>query len=202
MLTPQDVQNKEFDKARFGGYDTAGVDDFLEEVADSIAALQKENATLNAKMKVLVSKIEEYRETEDALRMALVSAQKTAGEITSQAEERSIATVSEAEAKAATIVEEAETKSRALLSAAETKCRGMIEKAEVVAKAKLAKFVELAKFENERLNKAAENAAQYISSARKMAEKQLQFRDVLAQLKAEPVELPNYALGSTAEAQS
>ena len=30
MYTPQDIQNKEFTKAVFGGYDMTAVDDFLE----------------------------------------------------------------------------------------------------------------------------------------------------------------------------
>ena len=52
MLTPQDIQNKEFVKAVFGGYDMQGVDDFLEELTDDYAALYKDNAILKSKIKV------------------------------------------------------------------------------------------------------------------------------------------------------
>ena len=99
MLTPQDIQNKEFGKAVFGGYDMAAVDDFLEELTDDYASLYKENAILKSKMKVLVEKVEEYRATEDAMRMALVTAQKTGDSITRDATEKSTAMVSEAEEK-------------------------------------------------------------------------------------------------------
>ena len=75
MITPQDIREKTFEKAVFGGYDMASVDAFLEQTAADLALMQKENATLKAKMKVVVSKVEEYRENEDALRMAVVSAQ-------------------------------------------------------------------------------------------------------------------------------
>ena len=32
MLTPQELQNKKFEKAVFGGYDMAQVDDFLDSI--------------------------------------------------------------------------------------------------------------------------------------------------------------------------
>lgn len=61
MITAQDIREKTFKRATFGGYDMASVDDFLEELADDVAASQKEIAVLRRKMKVLADKIEEYR---------------------------------------------------------------------------------------------------------------------------------------------
>ncbi len=60
-MTVQEIQEIGFEKAVFGGYDMKSVDTFLERVAEEFAAMQKENAALKAKMKVLVDKIEEYR---------------------------------------------------------------------------------------------------------------------------------------------
>ena len=85
MLTPQDINEKGFDKAVFNGYDMGDVDDFLETVANDYNALFKENAILKGKLKVLVEKVEEYRSTEDAMRMALLTAQRMGEEITSEA---------------------------------------------------------------------------------------------------------------------
>ena len=48
MLTPQDITNREFDKAVFGGYDIAAVDKFLEEVFQDYSALYRDNATLKS----------------------------------------------------------------------------------------------------------------------------------------------------------
>ena len=104
MITAQDIREKTFEKARMGGYDMASVDDFLEELADEIAATQKENAVLKSKMKVLVDKIEEYRANEEALNMAILSAQKLAVQIESEARQRASATVAEAEAKAQAVI--------------------------------------------------------------------------------------------------
>jgi len=85
MLTPQDISEKVFVKAVFGGYDMTGVDEFLESVSTDYTALYKENAILKGKLKVLVEKVEEYRSTEDAMRMALLTAQRMGEEITSEA---------------------------------------------------------------------------------------------------------------------
>ena len=87
MITPQDIKEKTFEKALFGGYDMAAVDSFLEEISTDLALLQKENATLKGKMKVLVDKVEEYRGNEDALRMAVVSAQRLGNIIEREARE-------------------------------------------------------------------------------------------------------------------
>ena len=86
MLTPQEVTNSVFEKAVFGGYDTASVDKFMAQLTQDYSALYRENGILKNKMKVLVDKVEEYRSTEDAMRMALLQAERTAKEITDAAE--------------------------------------------------------------------------------------------------------------------
>lgn len=85
MLTPQDISEKRFDKVLIGGYDMPTVDDFLEAISTDYNALYKENAILKGKLKVLVEKVEEYRSTEDAMRMALLTAQRMGEEITVEA---------------------------------------------------------------------------------------------------------------------
>ena len=100
MITAQDIREKGFEVVRFNGYDRDMVDDFLEELADDVAASQKENAVLKSKMKVLVDKIEEYRANEEALNNAILSAQKLAVQIESEARQRAAATVADAEKKA------------------------------------------------------------------------------------------------------
>ena len=97
MITAQDIREKTFEKSRIGGYDMASVDDFLEELADDITASQKENAVLKSKMKVLVDKIEEYRANEEALQMAVLSAQKLAVQIENDARARAAAMIEDAE---------------------------------------------------------------------------------------------------------
>ena len=85
-MTVQEIQEIGFEKAVFGGYDMKSVDTFLERVAEEFAAMQKENASLKAKMKVLVDKIEEYRGVEDGMRRTLMSAQSIAQDTKSEIE--------------------------------------------------------------------------------------------------------------------
>lgn len=123
MITAQDIRDKGFEKSRKLGYDMESVDEFLEEVADSITAYQKENATLKSKMKVLVDKIEEYRANEEALNMAVLSAQKLAVQIEADARSRSAAMLAEADAKVqkaiGTITERTEVEEKKLAEAKE-----------------------------------------------------------------------------------
>lgn len=88
MLTPQEVAEHAFQKASFGGYNMAMVDEFLDLLTADYTTLYKENAALKAKMKVLADKIEEYRSTEDAMRKALLSAQRVADQMVAEAQEQ------------------------------------------------------------------------------------------------------------------
>ena len=85
MLTPQEIAERGFNKVMLNGYDMGEVDDFLETISNDYNALYKENAILKGKLKVLVEKVEEYRSTEDAMRMALLTAQRMGEEITTEA---------------------------------------------------------------------------------------------------------------------
>ncbi len=95
-MTPQDIREKTFEKAMFGGYDMAAVQNYQEEVATELANAQKEIAVLKGKMKVLVDKIEEYRASEDAMRLAILSAQKVGKQIEDDAQARANKILSEA----------------------------------------------------------------------------------------------------------
>ncbi|MDO5444138.1 MAG: DivIVA domain-containing protein [Eubacteriales bacterium] len=96
MITAQDIREKTFEKSKFGGYDMAEVDDFLEELADELTSTQKETSVLKSKMKVLVDKIEEYRSNESALNQSILSAQKLAQQIESEAREKADNMIAEA----------------------------------------------------------------------------------------------------------
>lgn len=102
MLTPQEVSERAFQKASFGGYNMAQVDEFLDILTGDYSALYSENAVLKSKMKVLVDKVEEYRSTEEAMRKALMTAQRMADELVQEAERKKAEILKEAEALAST----------------------------------------------------------------------------------------------------
>ena len=101
MLTPQEVSERAFPKASFGGYNMAQVDEFLDVLTEDYSALYSENAVLKSKMKVLVEKVEEYRATEEAMRKALMTAQRMADEMVQEAERKKTELLKEAESQAA-----------------------------------------------------------------------------------------------------
>ena len=135
MITAQDIREKTFEKSRMNGYDMASVDDFLEELAEDIGAAQKENAVLKSKMKVLVDKIEEYRANEEALNMAILSAQKLAVQIESEARQRAAAMIEDAErqvkAKVGSIQDQTAAEERRL-SDAQTATKIFLDKAKAL----------------------------------------------------------------------
>ena len=100
MLTPQEVSARSFTKAVMGGYNMTMVDEFLDELTDDYTSLYKENASLKAKMKVLVEKVEEYRATEDSMRATLLTAQRMADSLVKEAEEKRDSILKQAEAAA------------------------------------------------------------------------------------------------------
>jgi len=101
MLTPQEVKSHAFQRASFGGYNMGQVDEFLDILTEDYTALYNDNAVLKSKMKVLVDKVEEYRSTEDAMRKALMTAQRMADDLVREAEAKKAAVLAEAEAEAA-----------------------------------------------------------------------------------------------------
>lgn len=105
MLTPQEVSERAFPKASFGGYNMALVDEFLDQLTDDYTTLFKENAGLKSKMKVLVDKVEEYRTTEEAMRKALMAAQQTADQMIAEAEAKRDQIEADAEAQVRSKVE-------------------------------------------------------------------------------------------------
>lgn len=95
MITAQDIREKTFDKS-FNGYNMSQVDAFLDEIAADLTALTKESASMKSKMKVLVDKVEEYRSTEDSMRLALLSAQKMGSQIENDAQAKADSIVAQA----------------------------------------------------------------------------------------------------------
>ncbi len=106
MLTPQEVSERAFSKASFGGYNMAQVDEFLDVLTGDYSALFNENAVLKNKMKVLVDKVEEYRSTEEAMRKALLAAQRMADDLVKDAERQKDAMLAQTEKAAAARKEE------------------------------------------------------------------------------------------------
>lgn len=100
MMTPQEMRQIVFDKAVFGGYDMAAVDEFIEQVALDFTAMHKENNTLKSKMKVLVETIEEYRREQESTKQQLAEAKAAADKLLAETERKCALMLQQAQAEA------------------------------------------------------------------------------------------------------
>ena len=101
MFTPQQIEEISFKRATFGGYDMQAVDEFLEPLTQDYITLYKENALLKSKMRVLVGKLEEYRENEEAMKDAMADTQRACDRMVREAEARCAQMLSDANRAAA-----------------------------------------------------------------------------------------------------
>lgn len=144
MLTVKEINEVSFGKAGFSGYKPEDVDNFIDEVVESftqllaerddalqqeaqldqqvkeltnqVAQLKAKNAELQKKLGILAQKIESYREEEDGIKEAILSAQKIGKDA-----------IQEAKDKAAVMLADARGNAKALLANAGTTPQGRRE---------------------------------------------------------------------------
>lgn len=127
MLTPVDIENKVFKKAKIGGYDIDDVEDFLEKIIDDYETLYKkaneakdeqpqkvsktdisagtemislENTELKEKVTKLENKVAYYKNLEQGISTTIENAQEESEKIVSEAREEADRILSEAKEEA------------------------------------------------------------------------------------------------------
>lgn len=127
MLTPVDIENKVFKKAKIGGYDIDDVEDFLEKIIDDYETLYKkaneakdeqpqkvsktdisagtemislENTELKEKITKLENKVAYYKNLEQGISTTIENAQEESEKIVSEAREKADRILSEAKKEA------------------------------------------------------------------------------------------------------
>lgn len=103
MLTPLDIQNKEF-KRTFSGYSMQEVDEFLNLVIDGYEKLYKENMDCKDRITKLEESVNQYKNIENTLQSTLLVAQSAGEQIQKNAEEKAANIVADANNKAKEIV--------------------------------------------------------------------------------------------------
>ncbi|NLW22601.1 MAG: DivIVA domain-containing protein [Tissierellia bacterium] len=106
MITPLEIQNKEFKKS-FRGYKESEVDQFLDDIVEDYEKLYKENIELKDKILLLNEKIKQYTNLEETLKETLIVAQSTADEVISSARQKADIIIQDAERTAKKIVDAA-----------------------------------------------------------------------------------------------
>lgn len=103
MLSVKDINNMQFEQAR-PGYKTEEVDSFLREIAMQIGQYQREKDEAEKKIEVLVESVREYKKDEDALKDALIGAQKQGRAIVAEAQSKAAEILADANARAKEIM--------------------------------------------------------------------------------------------------
>ena len=106
MITSKDVRNKRFEKAAFG-YKQEEIDEFLSQLEAELDEMERERAEANNKIQILADKVREYMKDEDALKDALLGAQKQGHQVIDEANEKAEKILAEAQAKADELEDEA-----------------------------------------------------------------------------------------------
>jgi len=97
-LTPLDLRKQEFRKT-MRGFDPAEVDDFRARAADELEKVVRERMALEEQLKRTEEQLASFKEREQAMNAALVSAQQLRAETREQAEREAQMIVREAEAE-------------------------------------------------------------------------------------------------------
>lgn len=106
MITAKDIREVKFNRS-LGGYKTTEVDEFLDRCADAVDELVKINDENERKMQVLAETIMDYRNQEDSIRSALISAQRMSESVISDARKQAEDIRNAANAEAAAVKEQA-----------------------------------------------------------------------------------------------
>jgi len=85
MLTPVDVENKVFKKAKIGGYDINDVEDFLEKLIVDYETVFKEVTELRDKCENLQESVKYYKSLEQGIEQSINNAREEAEQIKSRA---------------------------------------------------------------------------------------------------------------------
>ena len=105
MITPMDIENKEFKKG-FRGYNEEEVDEFLDIVKKDFENLYRENLDLKEKLKLYQEQVSRYKSIEETLNATLITAQTAAEDTCSAANKKAKIIVEEAELKSKQIIED------------------------------------------------------------------------------------------------
>ncbi|MCR8745319.1 DivIVA domain-containing protein [Romboutsia lituseburensis] len=106
MLTPIEIENKEFKKA-IRGFKEEEVDEFLDIVKEDFEVLYRENVELKEKVRLYQDQINKYENIEETLKATLIRAESVAEDTCSAANKKAKIMIEEADLKSRQIIEQA-----------------------------------------------------------------------------------------------
>lgn len=139
MLTPVDINNKEFEKG-FRGYKQDDVDDFLDQVVNDYEMLYRDNNRLKKEIELNNKQLDQYHQLEKNLQDTLLVAQRTADEVVNTANTRGEEIRQAAKQAAENLKRESELQAERLRNQTEQECKRKIERAAAQVRAAVEEY--------------------------------------------------------------
>lgn len=102
-MNAREIASRRFEKSAFG-YKPEEVDSYLRDISNEFAALQKEKEDCDKKIEVLADKVREYMQDEEALKDAIMSAQRQGRQVIEESKMTANRILAEANEKAQSVV--------------------------------------------------------------------------------------------------
>ena len=98
-MTPMDIQQQQF-RSSFSGLDRTEVRQFLQLVSETVTELSLENSELKTEVRRMQQTLDEFGQTENLLKQAMITAQKAVEDVREQTKKEADIIISEAELRA------------------------------------------------------------------------------------------------------
>lgn len=185
-MNPKDIANKRFERSA-RGYNPEEVEEYLKDVAIALANAVKEKEENEAKIVKLVERINEYRNDEDAIRDALLVAQKQGNRIIAEAKEEAVKIVSEAQIKRDSLLAEISNDCEALKRAEVEKIAVAIKEENEKLNAVVAASKTQSELQNDKLNKLKAEVTEFKKKLLIIFEEQIKLAASLPELSDEEI---------------
>ena len=153
MLKPEQLKTHRFISAGRGTYEADDVDSFFSEVTASYEQMFRENGELVKKISLLAERVSQYKNDEDNIRRALLTAERMADKIQREAQQAAQEQLDSAEKKSQELIASAQNRADVLETAASVKASQLNEESQRAA--------------SERITNAERTASVMISDAEK-----------------------------------
>lgn len=105
-LSPSDIQQQQF-RVRMRGFDVREVDRYLEQIAETMSALEDENKKVKDELRRLKMETQGYKEREETFKRAMLNSQKVLEQMKDNARKSAEIIIADAEVKAEKILNRA-----------------------------------------------------------------------------------------------
>ncbi len=137
MLKPEQLKAHRFNVVSNGTYEAESVDSFFAEVTASYEQMFRENGELVKKISLLAERVSQYKNDEDNIRRALLTAERMADKIQREAQQAAQEHLENAEKKAAEIVTAAQNRADVVETAASVNASRLTEESQKAASERL-----------------------------------------------------------------